>query len=640
MSTYNHRKSRGGTLRRNRAFNNILSIGYELETHSLAKLTKMHYTNDEGVSSDIFLNTDTKNIDIQKMAESDMDEDDEDIIMRQEEYTSFPVLDKHGDIDTSAEILITNDIVPETHFGNMLLDMCTDEDGNDLDDKDLLYKIRVDGKDYDLHFIYADKAACDNITGVEWIGTYRNPQRHRNIILETFFNFISNLVIHFEQLEATTAKFMAVDVRNGYKFKVIGSPAIRSLFHLPDTSLYYIQTSLSDSPAKLDSISVQPQMTFTCKSKHAFSIMNALLTHKFATKETHPYSETLNKAVKFADKLFANCPDKRFNSPEIRDIVNPCIRFIFLKLYAYYNSWMHKKKPRPKYLKNMLPFYVRHTNYQLYMHIKDTIIRTLSVSSEEAAQMIIDLFIQPTILQKYLIGDAAPELNIRKGVFSKTNVLDRKSSQYGNPGYSLLSYFHFFELPSEKDNIKDKEDESPVSEQEEEEEEEEEEEGSQNGGASPAALSSLSSPPSSILSDPIFSSSDSSPISNNSSAKSASSQSSIVEYYEHDWFRYSVVDAVSTTMDIKDDILFIENRSFWRILTTYMAQMQPNDTNLKLTIGKLRNLFEYYAKKNFKLLDSDSSRYFHATRKRQNVRNLKSATPTPKTEGGTRKRKN
>ena len=94
----------GGDIHTKSAFEKILSIGYELETTDLAKLTLS--------PDDVFLNTDTARKDIAKINDTDLPEDDPDYqeyAYRQDEL----ILEDsyvNGAIDKNIVFYITNDV--------------------------------------------------------------------------------------------------------------------------------------------------------------------------------------------------------------------------------------------------------------------------------------------------------------------------------------------------------------------------------------------------------------------------------------------------------------------------------------------------------------------------------------------------
>jgi hypothetical protein len=78
-----------------------------------------------------------------------------------------------------------------------------------------------------------------------------------------------------------------------------------------------------------------------------------------------------------------------------------------------------------------------------------------NVDSSVAIDIIKRIVFQPDILKQI----SSPEIKLRKGVFSISNTLDKSNKNYGDPVYSLVSYFDFFEDPVDDDTNLDDDDE-------------------------------------------------------------------------------------------------------------------------------------------------------------------------------------
>jgi len=139
----------------------------------------------------------------------------------------------------------------------------------------------------------------------------------------------------------------------------------------------------------------------------------------------------------------------------IKSIKNYLFLFLF-KLQRYFNFYLTDEKVKnksktAKYLKDTLFFNSRHTNYEIYKAIKQLIAEyfkqynpDIKLSGGEIASIIQKLVIQQHVLEEFLLNDAN---NIRKNAFLITNKLEKTHKNYGNPHYSLVSYFDFFENP-------------------------------------------------------------------------------------------------------------------------------------------------------------------------------------------------
>jgi hypothetical protein len=88
----------------------------------------------------------------------------------------------------------------------------------------------------------------------------------------------------------------------------------------------------------------------------------------------------------------------------------------------------------------------------LYDALKKSIRRyfvfSLGKDDNKLIAIIQKLCVQAEILEKYIVPDIK---TLRKNVFHPSNRFDKKSSSYGNPAKSLISYFHFFEDPINDD---------------------------------------------------------------------------------------------------------------------------------------------------------------------------------------------
>jgi hypothetical protein len=305
--------------------------------------------------------------------------------------------------------------------------------------------------------------------------TYYNPKKGKNVILDTFINVIKNLVHHLESLEKTTGRLI-MNFSNEDK-EIIGKPEYRALFHLPDSNLYYLETNLINEQLDIDKICLVPQMTFSCHIKDIIDIFKELTKDNIKLIEN--YNALSKERLKMIDnietcinKLIENYnksvkKDEKIIESRNKNLVKEMKGYLFLilfKLQRYFNAYLTDEKVKnksktAKYLKDTLFFNSRHVNYDLYQALKETIKTYFSkvkpVTNSELVSIIQKLVIQQPILNKYLLEDIK---NVRINAFSITNKLDKKNKSYGDPHYSLVSYFDFFEEPNletERRNDKD-----------------------------------------------------------------------------------------------------------------------------------------------------------------------------------------
>lgn len=436
------RRIYAGYITRHKIFNNILSIGYEMETTSLVKFTKMN----DGVS-DYFMNTDTNARDISMFDSGGNKYTDEDeLFIRMEEYYNI-------DIGENATFYITNDIAT-TPLGKQLEAICD----NDLD-KDELYTLKIydteNPTEYPIKFFFNGEVDCSLFSDVEWILTYYNPKNDANIILNTFNGTVQHIIQHLDELEIATKKGRLV-LHNGEGDNddiEIERPLNRILFHKPDTNLYYMQAQ--SNCKSVNDITTSIQMTFGSHAEHTFQIMKEIMKEPFVCDRDHDKNSC---SVYYFDKI-EQCVNELMEYPMFSDKIKTAptklvseikcfISCILYKLYVYYN--IHLQKESKKYLKNSFPLNVRHSNYVLYNELKKCI-RELGIQDASDESIIQQIIIQEDILLKYLVDDVK---YIRKNAFRITNRLDKveHKKNYGNPAYSLVSYFDFFENPLEDAN--------------------------------------------------------------------------------------------------------------------------------------------------------------------------------------------
>jgi hypothetical protein len=603
------RKIYGGDIDKHNIFKKILSIGYELETMSLAKFTLITTDNE---NEPILLNTDTNSKDYEKMMklqngynstnthtrthtnENDDDEDDYDYYANRLEETleidayTTESLNKINKINKTNKnkqttlvkaddttFLVANDMAV-TPFTKYLYAFCNINDAanaantknntntntktdSDLIDKNDLYTFETEnnGNKYKLNFETWSKKDCGMFSDVEWIMTYYNPKQNKNIIINTFINVAKNLIFHLNQLEKQTGRLI-MNFSEDDK-EIMKKSEIRNLYHLPNTNLYYLQTHLIDKQLDIDDICFVPQMTFSCHIKDMVDIFKELAKDSINNFENYKRIAderivVIGNIEKCINKLFENynrsspivtltntntnvdnkSHDSKMkttiklklvesrNKTLVKSIKNYLFLFLF-KLQRYFNFYLTDEKVKnksktAKYLKDTLFFNSRHTNYEIYKAIKQLIAEyfkqynpNIKLSGSEIASIIQKLVIQQPVLEEFLLEDVN---NIRKNAFLITNKLEKTHKNYGNPHFSLASYFDFFENPI--DNTTRRNDKNELF---------------------------------------------------------------------HDWLQYDGVDNYSSTTDIKNNIVLTEIRSFARMLASYIYSVANDELKNNMTNG-------------------------------------------------------
>jgi hypothetical protein len=273
---------------------------------------------------------------------------------------------------------------------------------------------------------------------------------------------IKNLLRHLSDLQPITGNFIMKYKDNQGKDSelIIAKPQQRVLYHKPNTNLYYLLTQMVDSPFTIDDACSVFQMTFSSKCEHIMEVMVALLTDTL--KSIPSFSTYINSKLeillnvkKCVDNLIDNYnnSDSEYKIHAGVETVKNYLCLILLKLKIYYEFKNAAKKP--KYLKNLLFFNSRHSNYVLYTALKSKIEQLFSVDTSVAIDIIKRIVFQPEILKQI----NSPNIKIRKGAFSISNTLEKSNKNYGDPVYSLVSYFDFFESPVDDDTNIDDDDE-------------------------------------------------------------------------------------------------------------------------------------------------------------------------------------
>jgi hypothetical protein len=177
--------------------------------------------------------------------------------------------------------------------------------------------------------------------------------------------------------------------------------------------------------------------------------------------------DNIEKCINKLFETYNNQPNNEYklienNNPDVIKSIKNYMFMILFKLQRYFNNYLTDEKVKnksktAKYLKDTLFFNSRHTNYDLYKSLKESLSKYFSnkLDDNTTVSIIQNLMIQQPILEKYLIVE--DNAAVRKNAFSVSNKLDKNNKHYGNPYYSLSSYFDFFENPiDDPDNRNDK----------------------------------------------------------------------------------------------------------------------------------------------------------------------------------------
>jgi hypothetical protein len=181
------------------------------------------------------------------------------------------------------------------------------------------------------------------------------------------------------------------------------------------------------------------------------------------------------------------------------------------------------KEDPDSYLKDYMSFLPRHSNYVMYMRIKQIMQSHFRIVEKTAIKDILTLMNQPVVLLK-LFSEPEERDAIQNIAVGKDD------ADYGNPNVSFISYFHYFENPAEDD----------------EDEEEEEKEKDSDSVSSKQSLQILMN---------------------------------LNKYNKNDWLKRNKYDIFSTEYPLIKDALLFENRLFSNELYVYMKNKINNRFN-------------------------------------------------------------
>lgn len=436
----------GGDFSRHESFRKILSIGYEFETHDLAKFS---------LTDGVLINTamsppEMKKRIINGVAEK-VDDNNYEIIDEMEDdalyYTEY--FDEYDGAVSENVLNITNDI-GSTPYEVMLRRKCEKSEEEDDVPKNELYVFKSEDQEFDIHFdsILLSRS-CSMFSGVEYVMTYLRIERSPDIIMETFLNACYRIFTHLSKLEKIPGQLF---LKGSDEETKLGHLETRMLYHKPKTNVYYLQTHDSEVHFKdysLGKASFMPQMTFRANHKHIIQIMKDIVeltnltTIKRSKKILINEKETITDIEKCIGELFEkyNASSKKPLTKQNIHQITGYLFMIFYKIYVYVEVYQSSNQDdEENYFKNYLSFASRHSNYLFYEKIKDALTPRYGKDTPSVIQDIIN---QPEVIGKYFYSG-------RKKKALKTRLYPG-DKHYGNPAYSLLSYFQHYETPTPED---------------------------------------------------------------------------------------------------------------------------------------------------------------------------------------------
>jgi len=379
---------------------------------------------------------------------------------------------------------LTNDN-GEIYFSTLLDKRCKELATKGIGKNDMyLFKTRK-GRTYRIHFTDDSPENCGSFSGLEVVVTYYKPKTERqyvvksenpNIILDTFVDAISRIVDHFANLKRMRGTFLVADDRIHYS--PLGSyDNKRELYYKPGTNLFYMATYDEAKLTKtkgLTSMTFSPQMTFRCNAYDALEIMKELLKSEPSFKigkkliREHEGEDGNFLVVETAiDKLIAKhnieYPDRVISiNSNIEKTFRTYLFFILYKVFSYIQGHGEILKEKTKlgegedqtYLKDYLSFASRHSNAVLYERVKELAEELFGITDVKEIQ---DILFDEKICNEFYENHEMPEDDFDEdGTYKygdpvKTH-LKKGEPNYGDPMYSLSSYFDYFETVTEDES--------------------------------------------------------------------------------------------------------------------------------------------------------------------------------------------
>jgi hypothetical protein len=472
---------KGGEISSNPLFEHIESIGFEIETNELVKLTVSPNPFDSSITEKVLVNSALTNIDLEYGLCND--------------YEYANVID-----EPTIKFKITNDSMEDDDFNTNLESIIDDE--CDASANTPFFKLNlIDNgglhlqNSYDIFFKDIDDSytPCSSFTDAEFIATYYKPDKTDNVILNYFFKTCIILKEHINSLSILTSTFvyepnMEEDEENKEGGEIPVPNVGNQSYYLSvndngiDKEMIYLNISNNQNFNIANDLKFVPQLTFSCNVVHIYGIIIELMkltniqintcngveprcaqitkiqeaVHNITTEEnmdmyaiqtTFTIANTLINDFNKSNKYGISFDMKEDDTQKI-------IMYLFLILYKtfiYINVFMYfKLKEEAKLLKKHLSFAVRHYNYDLYLNIVKII--NNKYPDNNASDIINKIISHPIINQKMYFN---PDIKTdRRKISTQLNTFKEQSMekynkyrvQYlGDPYYTILSYFKHFE---------------------------------------------------------------------------------------------------------------------------------------------------------------------------------------------------
>ena len=422
----------GGSLNTHPIFNKILSIGFEFESDTLIKMTNL--TDNKKVNYLINSDLSIRTLE-QKKEENTAKINDNYVEMiydapndkKLTEYF-FENCKNKTCKNKNVKFQITNDFSDDT-FADLMRTKC---EKIPIDKNDLFYVKTLD-KEYKITFT-TNTDICEQFSNVEYVATYYKPKTSSNIIIEYFKDACKKIIDHLSDLQQENGRLLIANLPTNdvlkKKTKFTTLVPLLSLFHKKNTNLSYMSKSILTT---IDESIFVPQMTFKCHAIDLLDVMKQIVLNE--TEVKNPKSVFYDEMTYLYDFIIVieEISEKVLQNAGINITDNTGKKlklYLFLILYKIFVFINHNEEfQETTYLKDRLQFASRHHNLELYECMKEL------MEEHYDNTHILDLFNQKILKELYL--DLPPSTAVAG--------LRLNDPNFGDPRFSILSYFEYFE---------------------------------------------------------------------------------------------------------------------------------------------------------------------------------------------------
>jgi hypothetical protein len=554
---------KAGDIRKSNVFKYIRSIGFEIESQNFFKLTEQ-----DGKFYNIGTNRKTLNqYDLKLLPDGhsydiNLDADDEDVDNDcEQENQCFHLTEYFQEYVNGNEqwvFEITNDISNKTKLANRLRRFpgCK-YNRNEYNNRYELLTYPNGTKKPTKTPLIVNLEDCGPMYEAEWVYTYYNiGDQQNNTILSFLKRTVDHLYNHLNNMVKQKANLLIHNANEN----IVAGPPVDILHSKTGTNLHYFQYNgdYAKKNVGIEDALLTIQTTFSTNVEHIHEIYSHIIENTIVVDNEHMVDFTkemtlvniVDVCVKEMIKQFnTNNPNNKlvevdkYGNPTKNIIVKKIKSYLFLifyKLYQYLSNHqrivdkiINKTENEDVYFKNFMALNPRHSTLSFYKRIIELLCEYYNGPRQEIIPVFQELINQPDALKKTLYR------KMKDSVGYNNEDIDSSDPNYGDPWYSLLSYFKHFEdvgtstdsdLKIEemeggrKNNSEDEEEQEEEQAEDEEEEEEQEEEEAED------------------------------------------------DYYipNNDWLTKKRIDIQTDDMTIHDDIILAEIRVFPRLLHNYL----------------------------------------------------------------------